>query len=502
MASQTELDRLIERLDANAKQMADISLRSLMDDPKRDALILRHDDLSADLTRQPVSDETLELLYELARLRALPQKIEQLFQGKNINLTENRPVVHMGLRHPDRQQTDEWQALASFTESVRASSHITDVVNIGIGGSDLGPAMLAQALGPGCDGPKLHFVGNVDPAHMFDTLASCTPEQTIFIVTSKTFTTQETLANAELARSWLAAHNISANQAMVAVTAAANKAEAWGVDKTRIFSFADGVGGRYSVWSAVGLAVMIGCGVERFADVLAGAYDMDCHFQTAPMACNLPITMGLMRVWHRQFLGRVSYGLMAYEQRLARFAAWAQQLEMESNGKSVDINGMPLKAPAAPLIWGEPGTNAQHSFFQWLHQGTEIHPIDILVSRTPYLRGEGALWQASHRQLVINAIAQAEALALGQPDPENPHQDFAGNRPSILVSWDRTTPYALGRLLALYEHITIVSGFIWGINSFDQFGVELGKKMARALDAGEGLSHFSKAAQNFMNALD
>ena len=212
--------------------------------------------------------------------------------------------------------------------------------------------------------------------------------------------------------------------------------------------------------------------------------------------------MGLLRIWHRQFMGRVSYGLMAYDQRLARFAAWAQQLEMESNGKSVDMNGQTLSHPAAPLIWGEPGTNAQHSFFQWLHQGAEIHPIDILVSRTPYLRGEDALSKDAHRQLVINAIAQAEALALGQKNPDNPHQHFAGNRPSILVSWDRSTPFAIGRLLALYEHITIVSGFIWGINSFDQFGVELGKKMARALDEGTGLSHFSKAAQSFMQTLD
>ena len=502
MASQTELHSLNNRLDAEAQQMATTALRSLMAAPEREALVLKHDDLWVDITRQPIRANSLELLDELANARHLSEKIDQMFQGRKINRTEDRAVVHMGLRHPDRLKTDEWNRLVSFVESVRNSAQIKHVVNIGIGGSDLGPAMLAQALGPVCDGPDLHFVGNVDPAHMFDTLARCKPEQTIFIVTSKTFTTSETLANAELAKSWLIRNGISPDEAMVAVTAAPDIASKWGIDKGQIFSFADGVGGRYSVWSAVGLAVMIGCGVDQFSEVLAGAYDMDCHFQTARFADNLPVTMGLLRIWHRQFMGRISYGLMAYEQRLARFAAWAQQLEMESNGKSVDINGQPLALPAAPLIWGEAGTNAQHSFFQWLHQGTEIHPIDILVSRKPYLRGEDALSKASHRQLVINAIAQAEALAFGQKNTENLHNHFAGNRPSILVSWDSTTPFAIGRLLALYEHITIVSGFIWGINSFDQFGVELGKKMARALDEGEGLSHFSKAAQSFMQTLD
>ena len=502
MASQTELQQLNDRLEAEAQQMAATDLASLMHAEGRDALVLKQDDLWVDITRQPIRTDSLDMLCALAEARNLAENITQLFDGTHINRTEDRPVVHMGLRHPDRHKNEGWKQLAEFAEQLRNAGQITDVVNIGIGGSDLGPAMLAQALGPACDGPRLHFVGNVDPAHIHDVLASCTPEQTLFIVTSKTFTTQETLANATLATSWLERHGMRSDEAMVAVTAAPDMANRWGIDKDRIFSFEDGVGGRYSVWSAVGLAVMIGCGSARFAEVLAGAYDMDCHFRTAPFDQNLPVIMGLLRIWHRQFMGRVSYGLMAYDQRLARFAAWAQQLEMESNGKSVDMNGQTLSHPAAPLIWGEPGTNAQHSFFQWLHQGAEIHPIDILVSRTPYLRGEDALSKDAHRQLVINAIAQAEALALGQKNPDNPHQHFAGNRPSILVSWDRSTPFAIGRLLALYEHITIVSGFIWGINSFDQFGVELGKKMARALDEGTGLSHFSKAAQSFMKTLD
>ncbi len=502
MAGQTDLQHLNDRLDAEAQQMMATELASLMHAEGRDRLVLRHDDLWVDITRQPVRQTSLDLLCELAETRHLAENISQLFDGRHINRTEDRPVVHMGLRHPDRLKSRAWEQLAGFADQLRTAGHIKDVVNIGIGGSDLGPAMLAQALGPVCDGPRLHFVGNVDPAHIHDVLGHCVPEQTLFIITSKTFTTSETLANAELALSWLKHNNISPDMAMVAVTAAPDMANRWGIDKARIFTFEEGVGGRYSVWSAVGLAVMIGCGSARFAEVLAGAYDMDYHFRTAPFAQNLPVIMGLLRIWHRQFMGRISYGLMAYDQRLARFAAWAQQLEMESNGKSVDIAGQPLCYPAAPLIWGEPGTNAQHSFFQWLHQGTEIHPIDILVSRRPYLRGEDALSKASHRQLVINAIAQAEALALGQKNTDNPHQHFAGSRPSIMVSWEKSTPFAIGRLLCLYEHITIVSGFMWGINSFDQFGVELGKKMARALDEGTGLSHFSKAAQSFMQTLE
>ena len=485
-----------------ATRLADIRLGDLMRAPDRQKFIFGFEDLQADCTRQPIDEQSLSLLLELAKERGLKNRLEEMFSGAYVNLSEDRPVVHCDLRHPDRLATDEFKQLSAFAENLRGHRDITAIVNLGIGGSDLGPAMVVQALAGYHDGPACYFVGNICPTDLHDVLAKCEAGKTLFIVTSKTFTTAETLTNAELAKAWLAENGIEASQAMVAVTAYGERALKWGILPDHIFSFAEGVGGRYSLWSAVGLSVMIAIGAAAFSDMLAGAYAMDKHIRESDFDKNIGVIMGLLRVWHRSYLNATSYGLMPYDQRLARLPAWAQQLEMESNGKQVDRHGKPLSRPAGPLIWGEPGTNAQHSFFQWLHQGAEIHPIDILVSRTPYLRGEDALSKDAHRQLVINAIAQAEALALGQKNPDNPHQHFAGNRPSILVSWDRSTPFAIGRLLALYEHITIVSGFIWGINSFDQFGVELGKKMARALDEGTGLSHFSKAAQSFMQTLD
>ena len=348
----------------------------------------------------------------------------------------------------------------------------------------------------------MHYVGNVDPHALYDILAQCDPRSTLFIMTSKTFTTNETLANAGLAKGWLEQNGVAPDAAMVAVTAYQKRAVDWGIDPARIFDFDEAVGGRYSLWSAVGLSVMIAVGSTAFDQLLDGARAMDKHFETAPFASNIPVIMGLLRVWHRSYLGHMAYGIMPYDQRLARLPAWAQQLEMESNGKSVTRHGKPLDQPAGPLIWGEVGVNGQHSFFQWLHQSVDIIPIDILIARKPVNLLDDAAWRASHRTLAINAVAQAEALAVGVEQADAPHRHSPGNRPSLMVSWEATTPYALGRLLALYEHITIVSGFVWDVNSFDQWGVELGKKMAHDLASKSDLDGFSLAAKAFLNRLN
>ena len=337
---------------------------------------------------------------------------------------------------------------------------------------------------------------------MHDALGKCTPQKTLFIITSKTFTTAETMANAAIARNWLEKHGVDASKAMVAVTAAGPQAREWGIDPQHIFTFAEGVGGRYSLWSPVGLATMIAIGRANFAGMLAGGYAMDCHVQQAELQANIGVIMGLLRVWHRSYLHRPAYGLIPYDQRLAQLPAWAQQLEMESNGKAVDRHGHGLQRPAGPLLWGAPGTNAQHSFFQWLHQSLDVIPIDVLVAMQPAAGLDQAASWDSHKALAINAVAQAEALALGTTNSDEPHRHFPGNRPSVLISWDKTTPYALGRLLALYEHTTVISGFIWDVNSFDQWGVELGKHMAKQLQSGVGVDAFSPAAQAFLHRLN
>ncbi len=486
-------------LKSAAKRLKKVHLAELMQLPSRTDFMFQFEDLELDCTRQPLDAESLSLLLELAEKRGLARFMDAMFAGEAINLSENRPVVHCDLRAPAHLQSDAFKTLSAFAEKVRGDKNITAVVNLGIGGSDLGPAMVARALAGYHDGADCHFVGNICPTDLHDVLVQCEAHKTLFIVTSKTFTTAETLTNAKLAKAWLADAGVDSADAMVAVTAYESRARDWGLEQ--VFSFDEGVGGRYALWSAVGLAVMVAIGRDRFCEMLAGAHAMDCHVKTADYAQNLAVIMGLLRVWHRDYLGATSYGLMPYDQRLARFPAWAQQLEMESNGKGVDRNGKPLPHPAAPLIWGAAGTNSQHSFFQWLHQGVESVPIDILIARRP-AEDWGAAWQASHKMLAINAVAQAESLALGAPNTDEPHRHFPGNRASLLLSWDKTTPYALGRLLALYEHITIISGFIWGVNSFDQWGVELGKQMAHNLQSGQGLDAFSPAARRFLKRLN
>ncbi len=473
------------RLEAAALQK--MHLRELLGDAGRArSLVHEMDDLRVDLSRQKVTARTMRCLLDLATETGLEDSIAALFASERVNRSEDRAVVHMAQRSTERRDSAEYARLAAYAKTVRGSD-VTDVVNIGIGGSDLGPAMVSAALAGHASGPCVHYVSNVDPSHLHDVLASCDPSRTMIIVTSKTFTTAETMRNAALARAWLAPDGAG----MAAVTAAPQVARDWGIGPDHIFDFDQGVGGRYSLWSAVGLPVMIDLGPACFADMLAGAAAMDDHFRTAPHAENLPVLLGLLRVWNRNFMGCATHGIMPYDQRLHLVPAWAQQLEMESNGKSVTAKGDAIDYATAPVIWGTAGTGCQHSFFQALHQGRDIVPLDILVPMRPTGLALAGDWAASHRVLVANAVAQAEALAIGSPNSAEPHRHFAGDRPSTIISWDATTPFALGRLLALYEHVTVVSGFVWGVNSFDQWGVELGKIMANqaeAVLAGEAAS--------------
>ena len=470
-----------------AKTLEQASLADLLADPVRSrSLVYRAGDLTLDASRQRIDQAVMAQLITLAKQAHLPQKITALFSGERVNISEDRPVLHMMQRSADAREDPAFARLAGFADQVRSST-ITSVINIGIGGSDLGPAMVSAALANHGDGPKLHYVSNVDPSHLHDVLLQCDPATTLVIVTSKTFTTAETMRNASLARDWLATAG-NQEDSLAGVTAAPEKAAEWGILPAQIFDFDEGVGGRYSLWSAVGLPVMIDVGPENFASMLAGAALMDDHFKDAPLAQNLAVIMGLLRVWNRNFLGYPTHGIMPYDQRLALVPAWAQQLEMESNGKSVSRDGTPLDSATTPVIWGAAGTGCQHSFFQALHQGSDIVPLDIMVPLSPAGIRLAGNWAQSHKILVANALAQAEALAIGSPNTEEPHRHFAGGRPSNLISWPATTPHVLGQLLALYEHVTVVSGFIWDVNSFDQWGVELGKVMAlrfSAMLAGE-----------------
>ncbi len=491
-----------EALKKVAARLSARSLHNLMHEPERSQFIFQFEDLTVDCTRQLIDKNGMMTLLRLAENCQLQTRIAEMFSGALVNTTEHRPVKHVVVRTPDHLASAAYQKLSAFAESVRRNPNITKVVNLGIGGSDLGPQMVTQALAGYHDGPACHFVGNICPTDLHDVLVKCDPRKTLFIVTSKSFNTVETLTNAMMAKRWLIQQGVDVGTAMVAVTAARARAEEWGIDPDHIFAFANGIGGRYSLWSPVGLSVMIAIGSENFSRLLAGAYAMDRHVQQTDLPQNIGVIMGLLRIWCRRYLKLPAYGLIPYDQRLAKMPAWAQQLEMESNGKSVDRQGHPLQSAAGPLIWGAAGTSAQHSFFQWLHQSVDIIPIDILVAVKTPAGLDDQIWYDHHKLLAINAVAQAEALAQGAPNLAEPHRHFSGNRPSVLITWDQTTPYALGRLLALYEHITVISGFLWDVNSFDQWGVELGKQMANQLLSGEGLENFSPAAKAFLDRLN
>jgi glucose-6-phosphate isomerase len=516
-------------LEAHVAGVRGLSLRALFaEDPKRfERFSGALDDLLVDWSKQRVTAETMDLLVELARACDLEGRREAMFRGEKINTTEGRAVLHTALRNrsaepvmvdgrdvmPDVRAVLE--QMRAFSKAVRGGDWrghtgeaITDIVNIGIGGSDLGPLMVCQALEPYARADlRAHFVSNVDGAHLHHTLKRLNPAKTLFIVASKTFTTQETMTNAQSARTWLLA-GLGGDQAavgrhFVAVSTNAEAVQAFGIDPANMFGFWDWVGGRYSLWSAIGLSIVLYLGFERFLELLDGAHAMDRHFQNTPLEANLPVVMALVGIWNSNFLGAESLAVLPYDQHLARFAAYLQQGDMESNGKSATLAGEQVDYQTGPVIWGEPGTNGQHAFYQLIHQGTRLVPCDFLaavLSQTPL--GD------HHEKLLANFFAQSEALAFGKtaaevraelegqglaPDEVErllPHKVFEGNRPSTSILYKKLTPFTLGALIALYEHKIFTQGVIWDVNSFDQWGVELGKVLAgRILPelAGSGL---------------
>ncbi len=504
-------------LATHAEAMRVVSLRSLFaGDGARFARFSGSlEDLLVDWSKQRVTAETMDLLVDLARACDVEGRRDAMLRGEKINSTEGRAVLHTALRNrsggpvlvdgrdvmPDVAAVLEQMRV--FAEAVRGGAWrghtgetITDIVNIGIGGSDLGPLMVCEALKP-CARADLraHFVSNVDGAHLVHTLAGLDPARTLFIVASKTFTTQETMTNAQSARAWLLEGLGGAAAAVgrhfVAVSTNAAAVRAFGIDPANMFVFWDWVGGRYSLWSAIGLSIVLHLGFERFLELLDGAHAMDRHFATAPLEANLPVVMALIGVWNSNFLGAESLAILPYDQHLARFPAYLQQGDMESNGKSVTLGGEAVDHQTGPVIWGEPGTNGQHAFYQLIHQGTRLVPCDFLAaaeSQTPL--GD------HHAKLLANFFAQSEALAFGKTAEEVraelraqglapeaverlvSHKVFAGNRPSTSILYRKLTPFRLGTLIALYEHKIFTQGMIWNVNSFDQWGVELGKVLA------------------------
>ncbi len=444
----------------------------------------------ADLSRHLLDAPTEALLLDLARQCRLPEQRDAMFRGDQVNLTEQRAVMHWLLRYPTegaqwapegidgldserREVTQTLDAMLAYAERVRADADITDVVNIGIGGSDLGPQMATLALGHlAAPGRRLHFVSNVDGHELASVLRGLDARRTLFLIASKTFTTLETMTNARSARDWfLAQGGTDTARHFAALTTNVAAAREFGISTT--FGFWDWVGGRYSMWSAIGLPIAIAIGAAGFRQLLAGAHAMDAHFATAPLARNLPLRLALSDLWYRNFHGFTSRSLAPYHFGLRRLPAYLQQLEMESNGKRVDRAGRPLPCATSPVLWGEPGTNGQHAFFQMLHQGTDVIPVEFVAV------AEAAHALPGHQHaLLANVLAQAQALMQGQADPGG-HRDFPGNRPSTVLLLKRLEPASLGALIALQEHRVFCSGALWGINSFDQWGVELGKVLAK-----------------------
>ena len=448
----------------------------------------------ADLSKNLIDGSTHALLFDLARQCGLEPYRDAMFAGEAINSTENRAAMHFLLRNPPSSQYIRAQAatnkiaykqaevevalnaMLAFAEQTRAKGQITDIVNIGIGGSDLGPQMAVVALNEFADKTKrFHFVSNVDGQELADVLAQCKPHSTLFLIASKTFTTAETMTNAHSARAWFVASGGQNTQNhFVALTTNVAAANAFGITAT--FGFWDWVGGRYSLWSAIGLPIAMAIGDKGFCEFLAGAHAMDEHFRTAPLEQNLPVRLALLDIWYRNFHGFGSRSIAPYSHALRRLPAYLQQLEMESNGKRVDAQGEALPFDTAPVLWGEPGTNGQHAYFQLLHQGTSVIPVEFIA-----VKNAAHTLPGHNSKLLANAVAQAQALMVGKSDV-NGHKHFPGNRPSTVLLLDELTPASLGALLALQEHRVFVSGAIWGINSFDQWGVELGKVLAQDIE--------------------
>jgi glucose-6-phosphate isomerase len=507
------------KLQDHRKTWKGLHLRELFrKDKKRfERFSLALDDLLLDYSKNLVTAETMRLLVRLAKDSGVEAMRAAMFAGDKINLTEDRAVLHTALRNrSDRpvlvdgadvmpEVRKVLKQMRGFTRKVRSGQWtgytgqaITDVVNIGIGGSDLGPVMVCQALAPYAKkGLHAHFVSNVDPTHLAEVLKRVKPETTLFVVASKTFTTQETLANAHAARAWFlkAARKPEAvARHFVAVSTNAEAVTRFGIDTANMFGFWDWVGGRYSLWSAIGLPIALYLGMDRFEELLAGGFDMDEHFRNAPLDRNMPVVMALLGLWHNNFWDAQSYAVLPYDQYLARFPAYLQQLDMESNGKGVTREGKRVQVSTGPVLFGEPGTNGQHAFYQLIHQGTKLVPCDFIAAAETHNPVSD-----QHDILLSNFLAQTEALMKGKTAAEVeaeltaeglapaqvrallPHKVFPGNRPTNSLLYRRLTPRTLGRLIALYEHKVFVQGVIWNVNSYDQWGVELGKQLAKAI---------------------
>ena len=531
-------------LKSHQKVVEQLHMRDLFrDDPTRfQRYSIQFGDILFDYSKNRVTDETLGLLLTLAEAAKVAEKREAMFEGRRINLTENRAVLHTALRNrsnhpvlldgkdvmPDVNRVLE--SMRSFSEKVRSGAWkgwtgkaITDVVNIGIGGSDLGPRMVVKALTPYHQpGLSVHFVSNVDEADIVENLKGLDPETTLFLVASKTFTTLETMTNANTAKTWLL-EKLKDPKAIAkhfaAISTNAEKVQAFGIDTANMFEFWDWVGGRYSIWSSIGLPIAIAVGMDRFESLLMGAHKADQHFRTAPLDQNIPVIMGLLGIWYDNFFSAEAYAILPYDQYLEYLTAYLQQGDMESNGKSIDLDGDPVDYSTGPIIFGQPGTNGQHAFYQLMHQGTTLIPSDFLAAVESH-NGN----QAHHDLLISNFVAQTEALMVGKtPEAAKAEllaagctlegealkdlaaaKSFSGNRPSNSFLYQKLTPETLGSLIALYEHKIFVQGVVWHINSFDQMGVELGKQLAskvqKEIEAQVPVSHHDVSTNGLINA--
>jgi len=489
------------------------------DDDRFNKYHIQYEDFLVDFSKNRITDETLNLLINLAKEAKLEDWRKRLFSGDKINFTENRSALHIALRNRSNRPilvdgkdimpnvNKVLAQMKSFSNGVRSGKvkgytgkKIKSVVNIGIGGSDLGPAMICEALKSyGTKDITPYFVSNIDGADIAQTLEVCDPETTLFIVASKTFTTQETMTNAYSARAWLLKHlkdQESIKNHFVAISTNEAAVEKFGINKDNMFEFWDWVGGRYSLWSAIGLSIAIFIGIENFEQLLNGAHDIDNHFQDAPLNENIPVILALLGVWYINFFKLSTHAVLPYDQGLSLFPAYLQQADMESNGKFIDRNGEKIQYHSGPILWGESGTNGQHAFYQLIHQGTEVVPSDFIMPiHSHYLIGNNG--NEHHKILIANFIAQTQSLMMGKTDKEaraelknqsldeniiktlTPHKTFEGNRPSTSILFDKLTPKSLGRLIAIYEHKIFTQGVIWNINSFDQWGVEYGKQIAK-----------------------
>lgn len=527
------------------QEVAKLHMRDLFASDKNrfNKFSLQFADLLFDYSKHRITDETLPMLFKMAREAKIESWRDRMFAGEKINITEDRAVLHTALRNRSSEPVfvdgkdvmpeinKVLQQMREFSEKVRSGAWkgftgkvITDVVNIGIGGSDLGPAMVCDALKPYArPNLKVHFVSNIDGAHLMRSLEVCNPETTLFIVASKTFTTQETMTNGRSARTWFleaAKNEAFVAKHFVALSTNAKSVSEFGIDPANMFTFWDWVGGRYSLWSAIGLSIALYVGMDHFEDLLTGAHEMDNHFKTAPLEQNMPVILAMIGIWYNNFFHSDTLAILPYDQGMARFPAYLQQADMESNGKFISRENKRVNWKTGPVVWGEAGTNGQHAFYQLIHQGTQTVPCDFLMPvHSHYQIGKHGY--AHHKILLANFLAQTQALMLGKTSEEAraelsaqglhgdalekllPHKVFDGNRPTTSIMFDLLTPNTLGKLIALYEHKIFIQGIIWDINSFDQWGVEYGKQIAQQilpqLTSDEEIHNYDSSTNGLIN---